>query len=85
MIRFRRMRWAPHVVAGMEEGRSTFTILTGTPTGKRSSGRPRHRWEEKIRMYLTEMDINTINWVDSVQDTHYWRALANAALNLRVS
>ena len=34
--------------------------------------------------YLKEIDINTRNWVDSVQDRDYWRALVNAALNLRV-
>ena len=35
-----RLRWAGHV-ARMEEGRSSFNILTGTPTGKRPLGRPR--------------------------------------------
>ena len=43
------MRWGGHVVR-MEEGRSTFKILTGKPTGKRSLGRPRRRWEDNIRM-----------------------------------
>ena len=37
-----------------------------------------------IRMDLEEIDLNTRNWVDSVQDRDYWRALVNAALNLRV-
>jgi hypothetical protein len=45
-------------------------------------GRPRRRWEDNIRMDLEEMGINAGNWVDSAQD--YWRALANAALNLQV-
>ena len=36
----------------MEEGRSAFKILTGKPTGKRSLGRPRRKWEDNI------------NWVD---------------------
>jgi hypothetical protein len=33
---------------------------------------------------LKEVSINTRNWVDSAQDKDYWRALVNAALNLRV-
>ena len=42
----------------MEEGRITFKILTGKPTGKRplgrpwrerELGRPRPRWENNIR------------------------------------
>ena len=34
VIQSRRLRWAGHV-ARMEEGRSSFKILTGTPAGKR--------------------------------------------------
>ena len=59
-------------------------MLTGKPTGKRPLERPRRRWEENIRMDLEEIDINEENWVDSVQDRDYWRALVNAALKLRV-
>ena len=35
-------------------------------------------------MDLEEIGINPGNWVDSTQDRDYWRALVNAALNLRV-
>ena len=52
----------------MEEGRSSFKILTGTSTGKRYLGRPILRWEDNIRMDLKEIDINMRNWVDSAQD-----------------
>ena len=69
----------------MEEGRSAFKILIGKPRGKRPLGRPRRRWEDNIRMDLQEIDISAENWVDSVQDRNYWRALVNVALNLRVS
>ena len=68
----------------MEEGKSPFKILKGKPTGKRPSRRPRLRWEDNIRMDLEKIGINAGNWVDSAQDRNYWRALVNAALNLRV-
>ena len=68
----------------MEESRSAFKLLTGKPTGKRPLGRPRRRWEDNIRMDLEEIGINADNWVGSAQDRDYWRALVNAALNLRV-
>ena len=35
-------------------------------------------------MDLEEIGVNVSNWVDSAQDRDYWRALVNAALNLRV-
>ena len=68
----------------MEEGRSAFKILTGKSTGKRPLGRPRRRWEDNIRVDLEEIGINAGNLVDSAQVRNYWRALVNAALNLRV-
>ena len=68
----------------MEEGRSAFKILIGKPTGKRTSGRPRRRCEDNIRMDLERIGINAGNWVDSAQDRNYWRALVNETLNLLV-
>ena len=73
------MRWAGH-----EGGRNSLKILTGKPTRKRLLAIPRRRWEDNIRVDLEEIGINAGNWVDSAQDTDYWRALVNAALNLRV-
>ena len=82
-IKSRRMRWARHV-ARMEERRSSFKISTSKPEGNRLLGRPRHRWEDSIRMDLKEICVTTRNWVDSSQDRDYWRALVNVALNLQV-
>ena len=59
-------------------------VETGKPTGERHFWRPRRRWEDNIRMHLAQIGINAGNWVDSAQDLNYWRALVNAALNLRV-
>jgi hypothetical protein len=85
MITSTTLRWTGHV-ARMEEGRSSFKILTGKPTGKGPlRGCPRVRWEDNIRMDLKEVGINKKNWVNSSQDKGYWRALVNAAFNLRIS
>ena len=74
------LRWAGYI-ARMEDGRSSFKILSGKPTGKRPLGRARRRWEGNNRMYLKEIGINTRN---SAQDRNYWRARENAALSFRV-
>jgi hypothetical protein len=53
-IKSRRMRWAGHV-ARMGEGRNVYRVLVGKPEGKRLLGRPRHRWEDGIKMDLREI------------------------------
>ena len=68
----------------MEKGRSDFKILTGKPTGNKPLGRSRRRWEDNIRIALEEIGINAGKWVQSAQERDYWRALVNAALNLRI-
>ena len=68
----------------MEEGRSSLKILTGNPTGNRPLGRPRHGWEDNIRVDLKEIGISTRIWIDSVEDRGYWEVLVNAALYLQV-
>jgi hypothetical protein len=40
-----------------------FNILTGKSIEKRTLGRPRHRREDNVRMYLEERGINAENWV----------------------
>ena len=66
------------------EDRRAFKIVTGKPTGKIPLGRPRHSWEDNMRIDLKEIGINMRNWVGSAQDRDYWRDLVNAALNLWV-
>ena len=45
------MRGAGHE-ARMEERRGAYKVLMGKPEGKRQLGRPRHRWEDNIKMVL---------------------------------
>jgi len=48
------MRWAGHV-ARMGEGRVVHRVLVGKPEEKRPLGRPRNRWEDKIKTDLQEV------------------------------
>jgi hypothetical protein len=62
-------------------------LYTGLRWGKlreKTLGRPRRRWEQKIKMYLLEVGSESINWLDLAQDRDRWRALVNAVMNLRV-
>jgi hypothetical protein len=38
--------------AQMGEMRNSYKILVGKPEGKRPRGRPRHWWEDNIKMNL---------------------------------
>jgi hypothetical protein len=51
VIKSRRMRWLGHV-ARMGEKRGAYRILVGRPEGRRPLGRPRHRWEDNIKIDL---------------------------------
>jgi hypothetical protein len=54
VVKSRRMRWAGHV-ARIGEERGVHRVLVGKPEGKRPLGRPRHRWEDNIKMDLHEV------------------------------
>jgi hypothetical protein len=47
VITSKRMRWAGYI-ACMGEVRNAYKILAGKLNGKRSLGRTRHRWKDKI-------------------------------------
>ena len=57
---------------------------SGKPEGKRTLGRPRHRWVDNIRMDLQEVGCGHVDWIGLAQDRDGWRKLANAVMNLRV-
>ena len=54
VIKSRRIRWAEHV-ARMGERRGVCRVLVGKSEGKRPLWRPRHRWEDNIKMDLQEV------------------------------
>jgi hypothetical protein len=56
----------------------------GGPKGKRPLGRPRHTWEDNIKLDLREIRISGANWIWLAQDRVQWQAFVNTVMNLRV-
>jgi hypothetical protein len=83
VIKGRWMRWAGHV-AHMGEVTGAYYILVGKPEGRRPMGRPRHRWEDNIKMDLREIEFGDVDWIHLAQDRDSWRAIVNTEMSLRV-
>jgi hypothetical protein len=66
------------------EERNVHRVLMGKPEGKRPLGRPRHRWEDGIRMDLREIGWRSVEWIQLAQDRDRSRALVNMVMNLQV-
>jgi hypothetical protein len=54
VIKSRRMRWVGHI-ACVGKRRVVYRVLVEKPEGKGPLGRPRHKWEENIKMDLQEV------------------------------
>jgi hypothetical protein len=83
VIKSRKMRWAGHV-ACIGEGRGLYRFLVRKPEGKRLFGRPRHRWEDNIKMDLQEVGCGGMNWIELAQDRDRWRTIVSTVINLWV-
>ena len=71
-------------MARMEEGRGVHKGLVGKPEGKRPLGRPRHRWEDNIKMDLQELGTGCGDWMEMAQDRDRWRARVRTVMNFWV-
>jgi len=67
----------------MWERRGVCRVLVGKPEGKSPLGRPRHRWEDNIKMNYQEVGCGAMDWIDLAEARDRWRALVNAVKNLR--
>jgi len=56
----------------------------GNPEGKRPFGRPRHRWEDNIKMDFSGSGMGGMDWIELAQDRDRWLARVSAVMNLRV-
>jgi hypothetical protein len=66
------------------EGRNACRILMGKPNGKRPLGRRRRRSVDNIKIDLTEIEWDGMNWIDLAQDRDQWRTLVNTIKNIQV-
>jgi hypothetical protein len=67
----------------MGERRGVCRVLVGKPEGKRLLGKPRHRWEDNIKMNLQEVGCGGMDCIDQAQDRDRWQALVNVVMNLQ--
>jgi hypothetical protein len=48
----------------MGEGRCVYRVLVGKPEIKRPLERPRHRWEDNIKVDLQEVECGGVDWIE---------------------
>jgi hypothetical protein len=52
---------------------NAYDIWVGISEGKKPLRRPRHRWEDNIRMDLREIGLEGVNWMHLAQDRDQWQ------------
>jgi hypothetical protein len=57
-----------------------YRVLVWRSLGRRTLGRPRHRWEDNIKIDLQEVRWGDMVWIDLALDREKWQALVNAPL-----
>jgi hypothetical protein len=81
---FMRIMFEPFCIMIVLNERGVYRVLVGRPEGKRPLGRPRHRWEDNIKLDLREIGIDGVNWIKLAQDRVQWWAFVNMVMNLQV-
>ena len=56
----------------------------GKPKEKRPSGRPRHTWEDNIKMDLKDVDCDPGDLIDLAEDRDQWWVYVRVVMNLWV-
>jgi len=59
-------------------------VLVGKLEGKRTPGRPRHKWKNNIKMDVQDVRWGSMDWIDLAQDRDRGRDLTNAVMHFRV-
>jgi hypothetical protein len=83
VIKLIRMRWAGHV-AHIEGMRNVYKNIVRRPEGKRPLGRHGPRCKYSVKIDLTEIECEGMDWNQLAQIRARWRALVNTVMNLHV-
>jgi hypothetical protein len=67
IVRVIKSRWAGHIVC-MEQRRGVYRVLVGKAEGEKPLGRPRHSYEDNIKMDLHEVGCGDMGWIEPAQD-----------------
>jgi hypothetical protein len=62
--------------------RGVYRILVEKRREKETTGKPKRRWEDNIKMDLQEVGCEGLDLIELAQDLDSWRALLNAVMNL---
>jgi len=71
-------------VARLGDSRGVYRDLVGKSEGKRTFGRPRRRWEDRINMDLQEVGCGDMDLIDVALGRDSWRAPVNVVMILRI-
>ncbi|CAG9832524.1 unnamed protein product [Diabrotica balteata] len=75
-IKTQRLRWAEHIIR-MPENTIAKKLTTGTPVRKRSKGRPRIRWLDRVETDLRILKIR--RWQHVAKNRTEWRQILEQA------
>jgi hypothetical protein len=65
-------------------GEESVKGFGGKASGKETTWKTRHRWEDGIRMDLKQIGYGSVEWIHLAQDRDRWRAVVNMVMNLWV-
>jgi hypothetical protein len=67
------------------KGLKCLQVLVGKLGRKKQLGRPRHGWEDSIRIDLRELGWEGLDWIYLAQDRDQGPALVNTVMNPRLT
>jgi hypothetical protein len=75
------MRWVGHVACTGQK-KNAHEGLVGKCEGKRPLRRPRHKWEDDIKIHFKETGRKNMNSIDLPQDRVQCQAVVDTVMNM---